>query len=149
MSIDSVKYQFLLDNISGYILVPRELTNMKDYTSRYVVYRKYLLDYVFVSLPDEDIEEITDTLIQTGIEIRNKPIDWEYTRNLERLWTDLVDILVLVPSKHWSGVYTIYHKELDQSFTLQTMSTEEYQRIINRMIQAGVEIQANTNKEAK
>ena len=116
-------YQFLWDNISRYYLMPSELSHTLDREFKYVIHKKELLEFAFVFVPSNIMPAVIDKLIEAGIEIVTEPIDWENFMNIERLWTDLVDEIALVPADTSVG-YGIYWKEIDEIFRLPALATK-------------------------
>jgi len=141
MSLDNLKsYENLWKNSSRYVLVTVENTpyqTLAHYVDAgYVIYKKLSLGYAVVALLPEAVKFVIEKMIEAGVEIRNQPLD--DNAGLEHLWTDKLDEFVLVQEA--ANSYGIYHKGYKEDLIIGGISEKEHQKIIENMIQAGVEI---------
>jgi|GEM_PF-4446608 len=130
-------YQHLWDNVSRYYLVPGELASLPNRKFKYVIYQRLLLMRTIIFVPARLRNEVFDRMIEAGAEIITEPIDWDNFSNIERLWTDLLDEVALIPIDNGND-YKIFHKVSGKTFGIS--ASDKKQKIIESMINAGVEI---------
>jgi hypothetical protein len=141
-SNDINDYTNLWENPSRYLLITVENTpyiSLDEHREAgYVILKKHPLGYALVMVNSSLLNLVVEKMIAAKVEIRNQWIDTKKEKDLKHLWTDKVKEFALIPGAIFS--YGIYHKEYGEYVLIENISKKDYEKLITKMIDAGVEI---------
>ncbi|MGJ3238827.1 MAG: hypothetical protein ACFE0Q_08995 [Anaerolineae bacterium] len=107
--------------------------------STYLIYRRHAMSISRVLVAKNLIENVIKKMLSVGVEVKSESIDLIEEFRVERLWADRAEEFTLIPDKRNSNNFYIFHKEFEEYVLLDQLDDEAYRKIVQNMINAGVE----------